>query len=215
MIWLGMVSMASKDGGTSTEGAEAAVNHSSDLELMRAVARGDEQSCRSLVERLVNRVHRLTSYMAGARLDVDDLVQVALLKVIDGAATFRGESSIEAWADRIAVRVIYKHLKKSARRDELYSTYQTTDGPSPSLDDDVYRRQLYRRMAHHIDAMPLERRTAFLLHHLHGYSVAEIAAMTEAPINTVRDRLRVGRKEIRRRLVVDPAFVDWAKELSP
>lgn len=214
MFSFAMVLQMAAGAAGSVNDRASSLEGSDHRELMRGVARGDEQSCRELVERLIDRVHRLASYMTGARHDVDDLVQVVLLKIIDGAHTFRGESSIEAWADRVAVRVIYKHLKKHARRDELYSTYFMEDPPSAPLEENMYRQQLYQRLTNHLQGIPLERRTAFLLHHLHGYSIAEISTMTDSPINTVRDRLRVGRKEIRRKLVVDPAFKDWVEERS-
>jgi DNA-directed RNA polymerase specialized sigma24 family protein len=37
--------------------------------------------------------------------DADDATQVALVEILKAAPSYRGESSLEAWADRIAVRV--------------------------------------------------------------------------------------------------------------
>jgi DNA-directed RNA polymerase specialized sigma24 family protein len=33
--------------------------------------------------------------------------------------------------------------------------------------------------------------------------------MTGAPVNTVRDRLRVGRKQLKKKILTDPSLQDW------
>ena len=43
-----------------------------------------------------------------------------------------------------------------------------------------------------------------------GYSVAEIAAITDAPINTVRNRLRRGRKLLHAAIEKDELLARWA-----
>lgn len=54
-----------------------------------------------------------------------------------------------------------------------------------------------RAMAGLLARLPDERREAMVLKHVHGYSVEEIAEATNAKVNTVRDRLRVARAELR------------------
>jgi len=39
---------------------------------------------------------------------------------------------------------------------------------------------------------------------LHDHSLAEIAEITGAPLNTVRDRLQTGRRKLRRYILNDP-----------
>jgi DNA-directed RNA polymerase specialized sigma24 family protein len=48
-----------------------------------------------------------------------------------------------------------------------------------------------------------------VLHHVQGYGIVEVAEMTGAPVNTVRDRLRVGRRQLRKRILGDPALRGW------
>ena len=60
----------------------------------------------------------------------------------------------------------------------------------------------------HLAKLPDKRRSALVLRVLYGYSVAEVAEMTDAPLNTVRDRIRVGLRELRSSIVADPASAE-------
>jgi RNA polymerase sigma-70 factor (ECF subfamily) len=50
-----------------------------------------------------------------------------------------------------------------------------------------------------------------VLHHVEGYGLPEIAEISGAPVNTVRDRLRIGRRQLRQRILADPEVRDWLK----
>jgi RNA polymerase sigma-70 factor (ECF subfamily) len=54
--------------------------------------------------------------------------------------------------------------------------------------------------------LPEAQRTALVLRHVMGYSVSEIAEMTEASPNTVKDRLLRGSREMRRSIRRDLAI---------
>ncbi len=71
-------------------------------------------------------------------------------------------------------------------------------------------RMLRRRLALKLGRLKPEQRAAVVLKHVHGYSVAEIAELTSAPLNTVRDRLRVGKQQLRKLAAGDPLLRDWA-----
>lgn len=48
---------------------------------------------------------------------LEDFAQDALLKILDGLDTFRGESRFTTWAQKIAVRVAYTELRRHRWRD--------------------------------------------------------------------------------------------------
>jgi RNA polymerase sigma-70 factor (ECF subfamily) len=54
------------------------------------------------------------------------------------------------------------------------------------------------------EALPAEQRAALVLHLYYGYSVAETAVIVEAPVETVRSRLRLGRERLRTSLGDEP-----------
>jgi RNA polymerase sigma-70 factor (ECF subfamily) len=48
---------------------------------------------------------------------IEDFVQEALLKILDNLDTFRGESKLTTWAQKIAVRVAYTELRRKRWED--------------------------------------------------------------------------------------------------
>jgi RNA polymerase sigma-70 factor (ECF subfamily) len=58
---------------------------------------------------------------------LDDFAQDALLRILDGLNSFRGESRFTTWAQKIAVRVAYTELRRHRWRD--VSLDDLTDTP--------------------------------------------------------------------------------------
>ncbi len=48
---------------------------------------------------------------------VEDFVQEALIKILDNLDTFRGESKLTTWAQKIAIRVAYTELRRKRWQD--------------------------------------------------------------------------------------------------
>lgn len=170
-----------------------------DGSLMAAVAKKDRAAQEVLVRRLAGRVGRLTRALCGSQADAEDTSQVALVEILKSGATFRVESSIEHWADKITIRCVMRMLRRERRRRGLLRRWLSPDrlpwgvaayvsgGERPGLDQVL-------------ELLPYERREALILRHAFEYSVEEIAELTSAPRGTVKDRLVNGRKQMRRLL---------------
>lgn len=190
----------------------ASENSRQDREVALAAAAGDRRACRILVERLMPRVRTLVRYLVADDRDADDLVQLALIEVLHSVRGFRGESRIETWADRITVRTAMRELKRRRWREGIVAL----DDPEPpavpgTQDSDLARLQLRRHLGRLLYRLPPEQRVVVVLRLVHGYAPAEIAEITGATVNTVRDRLQVGRKKLRRLLVQDPVLGEWTE----
>jgi RNA polymerase sigma-70 factor (ECF subfamily) len=162
-----------------------------------------------MAERLIDRVRTTVSYLAPNHPDADDLVQRALIEILRSAGSFRGESALETWADRIASRTAMRLLKQRARHAEVVTLVAE---PEPeeflSGEDEAAKAGLRTRLAGLLSRLSPERRAAVVLHYVHGYSVQEISEITETPANTVRDRLRVGKALLRKYLLKDSGTED-------
>jgi RNA polymerase sigma-70 factor, ECF subfamily len=183
-----------------------------EVALARAAGEGDPRANRDLAERLLNRIRATVYYLAAGDRDADDLVQMALVAILRSARTYRGDSSLERWGDRIAVRTALRELKRRRWRERIVALDgETVREGRVSVDHDISRRLLRERLALLLGRLSVDRRTAVTLHWMHGYSVQEIADLTSAPVNTVRDRLRTGKKKLKSLLEKDPALRDWAR----
>lgn len=188
-----------------------------DLALTRAVALGDTRARRELADRLLNRTRATVRALVADDPDADDMVQLCLIRVIRSAASFRGRSRLQRWADRIVVRTALRLIRRRKPRlgRELPVEESLDDAPAAlDLEDELGRKQIWQRLTVLLQKLPPERRAALTLRLVHDYRVAEIAEIMDTPLNTVRSRLRAGRKQLQKQIQNDSVLRDclpWSK----
>jgi len=178
-----------------------------DLALTQAAAQGNQQARRALADRLLDRTRSTVRILVGANPDADDIAQLCLLEVLRSAGNFKGQGRLERWADRIVVRRTMRLLRRGRPKmqREVPSEALLEDAAAElDLEDELGRRQVWRRLAALLQKLSPERRVVVALSLLHDHSLAEIAEITGAPLNTVRDRLQTGRKKLRKYILNDP-----------
>jgi RNA polymerase sigma factor (sigma-70 family) len=87
-----------------------------DAALIERARNGDRAAVSDILESLQIPLHRLAVSMLWSREDAEDATQEALIAVMTNLATFRGDSSVETWAYRIAVRVYMRRRRSSTER---------------------------------------------------------------------------------------------------
>ncbi len=151
----------------------------------------------ALARRLEPRVKRLCASLLRDD-DAQDAAQLAMLEIVRSAPGFRGESTLEAWADRIAVRTAIR-LARARRLASVRSkaAVEPDELPGSNPTSDV-AEGLPRSIIAYLDELPEARRTVLVLRHAMGYSVNEIAEYTGVSPNTVKDRLLAARDQVRK-----------------
>lgn len=161
-----------------------------------AAINGDRQAQEVVVARLLPRVRNLVRYLVRGDSDVDDIAQEALVAILVGLPSFRGDGQLVSWADRVTVRATFACLRRTARARsmvEVEADLSVVMGPDSPPDEYLERR----RVVGLLDEIPNDQRHALVLHHVLGMSVPEIATMTGSPTETVRSRLRLGMGRLR------------------
>jgi len=161
-----------------------------------AAAAGDRAAARALLLELTPRVRNLVRYLVRGDEDVDDVAQEALIAIVRGLPTFRGDGTFESWSDRVTARATFAVIRKrrtedAARRDAGPDLAAVGEGDRP---DEYLQR---RRVVERLDAVPDAQRHAIVLHHVAGMSVGEVAEELSVPAETVRSRIRLGMARLR------------------
>lgn len=194
-------------------GASEALAGCGEVELAQRAARGEREAREAVVVRLLQRVRNLVAHMVRNRAEADDLSQIALVEVLNSVKAFRGDCPLANWADRIVVRVVCAHFRKRGREEDvvLMHAAETTDRQTTHLvDSDLMLRE---QLSKHLHRLSDERRVVVTMRLIGGCSLEEISEMTEASVNTVKDRLRVGRLELRQSILSDPGMRGLADEV--
>lgn len=166
-----------------------------DPRLAAAVA-GDRRALESLVTELLPRIRNLVRYLVRGDVDADDLAQEAMVAIVRGLPSHRGEGSLDAWADRVAVRSTFAGLRRARReRARIDGGADLAAVPHPDGPPDDYAAR--RASVKLLDQLPDDQRHVLVLHHVLGLSVPEIAEEIGAPFETVRSRLRIGIGKLR------------------
>ena len=115
--------------------------------------------------------------------DCADAVQEATLNAWRNLASLRNESYFETWMVRILINEC-KSIFRKAKRTVLMA--DIPDSPVPSGADPAVYEAIY--------SLDIRYRAPFVLHHVEGYDVLEIASMPRLPKGTVTSRLQRARR---------------------
>jgi RNA polymerase sigma-70 factor (ECF subfamily) len=170
---------------------------------MELVAAGDERAQSMLAMRLSGRFRRVLRGLLGDSRDADDAAQDALVEVLASAHGFRGDASIERWADRIAVRTGLRFRRRERRGpiadvdpDQLRSV-----APSSAIAD-----ALPQPLDAYLDQLPIGERQVLFLKHGLGYSLPEVAEIVGAARSTTKYRLTSALERLRKVIRRDTAI---------
>jgi RNA polymerase sigma-70 factor (ECF subfamily) len=146
---------------------------------------------------LLPRVRNLVRYLVRGDTDVEDISQEALIALLHGLPTYRGDGLLRSWADRVVARTAFAWVKRkrSSRAPRINTPAELGAVASEDTPLDEYLHRQHVVML--LERLPIEQRDALVLHHVLEMSVPEVAMKLGVPLETVRSRLRLGRAALR------------------
>jgi len=190
-------------------------------ELVARAAAGDASAFAAIMRRHNRLMYRTARSVLRDDAESEDAVQEAYLKAWRALPGFRGEASLSTWLVRI---VMNQALSRLRRRSGVVVTMSAlglgeqtqedfpmpSDSSSSSDPEDAARRaELARLVERHIDRLPEQFRTVFVLRALEEMSAQEVAQSLRIPEATVRTRFFRARAQLRESLARD---IDFATE---
>jgi RNA polymerase sigma-70 factor (ECF subfamily) len=187
--------------------------------FVQAAREGDTAAIDHIVAALIGPLMKAARALMGPEhADVEDVVQDVLLGVVDAIPSFREECTMLHFAIRIAIRRttaaqrrsrwILGWLQRMRRGEEPLASDPTSPCEATIAER---RRELLRTL---LREMPPAQAETLMLRLALGHSVEEIAAITKAPLNTVRSRLRLAKDALRTRVGQDPRWAELAEVCS-
>ena len=184
-----------------------------DAALVEQLRRADAGAVEALVGAYGDRVYRLAIRITGNPSDAEEVVQDTLWTVSRKIDSFRGAAAFGSWVYRITANAAYQKMRgRRSKRSEvswedLGPTFddegqhvEVTVDWSRRLKDPAIETELRSVLSTAIDELPMDHRTAFLLHDVEGLSNPEIAETLDVKLGTVKSRVHRARLFLRRRL---------------
>lgn len=139
---------------------------------------------------------------------LDDVVQNALLKVIDSLDQFQGRSQFTTWATTIAIRSAFSELRRRRWQDvsldqmldSATSGFEMVVGPALDPAETLYLGDIIEKMYEIIRQKLTGKQRTALLAELAGMPLAEIGRRTGSNRNSVYKLTHDARKRLRTEL---------------
>jgi RNA polymerase sigma-70 factor (ECF subfamily) len=167
-----------------------------------AIARGLRRRDPDLLDRLIEHYqHRLLRYLihlTGNRDLAEDMFQETWIRVLERGRQYDPKYEFSTWLFSIARHLTVDHLrkKKPASLDGLLDEEEgvSLDPPDlrPSALELVAQHEQAERISAALVGIAAEYREAIVLRFQEGLALEEIAAVTGAPLGTIKSRLYRG-----------------------
>ncbi len=133
----------------------------------------------------------LLALCCGNKSDADDLAQDALVKAYLSLSGYQNKGKFRSWLFKIAYNTFLNH-KAGCRTMESIDEARTLIGGTEA-DASFVHQDLYLALR----TLPPKERSAITLYYLNGYSIKEIAKITDTSDNAVKQQLSRGRDKLK------------------
>lgn len=167
-----------------------------------AIARGLRRRDPDLLDRLIEQYqHRLLRYLvhlSGNRELAEDLFQETWIRVLERGHLYDGRREFSTWLYAVARNLTIDSLRRKSpvsldglMEREDHAPLEPAD-TSPSAWELVAQSQQAERVSAALAGIPAECREVIVLRFQDGLALEEVAALTGAPLGTVKSRLYRG-----------------------
>ena len=119
-----------------------------------------------------------------------DAVQEALLKAWNHREDFRGEAALDSWIHRIALNSALDLIRRRrTRAEEELDVEAHAAAPWAAAENEHVREALGKDLSVAMQRLTSLERQVFLLKHIEGWRLDEIAESLESNINSVKNAL--------------------------
>ena len=203
---IGLLRMMRVTMGAVTSPARRPDDASADADLMRRVRAGDRGAIDALYERFRRPAFALARRILSDDVLAEDVLQEVFLSVWrDPDAFDRGRGSVASWL----LAVVHHKAVDAVRREESQRRRQAKAEDEMALEepmaarnveDDAWTRVVAEQVRAALGELAPLQREALTLAYYGGYTQREVAALTGAPLGTVKTRMLAGMRRLKQEL---------------
>jgi RNA polymerase sigma-70 factor, ECF subfamily len=174
--------------------------------IARGLRRRDPDLLDRLIEQYQHRLLRYLIYLSGNRELAEDLFQETWIRVLERGHQYDGRHEFSTWLFAVARNLAIDYLRKKSpvsldglMENEEHAPFEPAD-TGPMAWEVVQQQEQAERIGAALASIPAEYREAVMLRFQEGLALDEIAAVTGAPLGTVKSRLYRGLNMLMSRL---------------
>jgi RNA polymerase sigma-70 factor (ECF subfamily) len=144
--------------------------------------------------------------------DAEDLTQTTFVEALNTIERLKDPARLGAWLRTIAIHRCINWLKRRGRLVDLDAIEEPVSAQlSPA--DELEKGELQDRVMHAVDRLSKTQHETVMLYYIGEYSMAEVAAIQEVPLGTIKRRLHEARKRLKSEMLTMVA--DVLKDNAP
>jgi RNA polymerase sigma-70 factor, ECF subfamily len=184
--------------------AKAELSNLADEDLMQLVRRADPDAFAVVYERHSGSAYALAYRMTGTGGAAEDVTQEAFLSVWRSGARYdRARGSVRTWILGIVHHRAIDALRRGKVRDrprvDDENAAERLEAPE-NTELEVARREEAGTIRRAMEVLPSDQVQVIELAYFGGFTHTEIADMLNAPVGTIKGRMRLGLKKLRDQL---------------
>ncbi len=170
--------------------------------LIKNAQAGDASAFAALVNLHGTLVYNLALRTLNDPQEAEDVAQATFVRAWQALPRFRTESRLSTWLYRITTNLCYNRLPQMKR--ELAALDPDTDIDLPDnrqdVEDVLLSAEMIEMVQTAVNQLPESYRLLITLRHMQGLSYAEITAVTNMPLGTVKTGIFRARRQLREML---------------
>lgn len=183
--------------------------HADERNLGQALIDGEPWAPAAAWNKLAPMVFRFLHRVLGPDGEAEDLTQEVFLRVFAKVRGLRHPDALRSFVFSVAVRTLKSELRRRrVRRAFAQSESEGLDRPVDIIDAEA--RQALRRFYSILERLTTDDRAAFVLRHMEGMKLEEIAAALGVSLATVKRRLERAGQAVSRHVERDAALAAYA-----
>jgi RNA polymerase sigma-70 factor, ECF subfamily len=175
-----------------------------DEDVMQLVRRGDARAFEVVYERHSAAAFSLAYRMMGTRSGAEDVTQDAFLSMWRSGARYdRTRGSVRTWVLGIVHHRAIDALRRATVHDRRRSGDEGIEERFEArerTDVEAARREEAGAVRGALSSLPADQSQVIELAYFGGFTHTEIADMLDAPVGTIKGRMRLGLKKMRAQL---------------
>ena len=183
----------------------------SNQELVDGLRAGEAWARDALFDRYAALVERTLRRILGRELHVDlaDLIHDCFVQTLGSLKGIREADALPGWIRSIAVHIAYKAIRARRARSWLlfWEPAAIPDVPAGAADPEV--RDAYVRTYAALDRLGADDRIAFVLRHVEGLELEELATACSVSLSTIKRRLARAEQRFAAIATRDPVLREW------
>ena len=203
MSWLRLVLMAMETGGGNVKREDSSMNEV--VKCVRLAQAGDREAFGELVKRFQFTVHAVAKSRLHDDHEAEEVAQDVFIHAMKKLDQLKEPERFAGWLRQMTLRMA---INRSVRR-KLFQTLvpeivECTEASGMSPLDEMCNGDMEKTLHLAIDRLKPADRETLVQHHLQNRSLKQMSRECKAPLGTIKRRLHVARKRLKKILEDGP-----------